>query len=671
MFRFRLRGDNQGIKGATTPQGEETMKKKWIIIVIAVMLAACIALVACDSDSSSSTNPSNPFDAPGNSPFTNPGDSLGGGGQGTIPDETESANGDVVSATDVSDLQDSESIPDGATVIEASDEQVVIDVAGDYVLSGEYSQGIVVSVANNETTHIYLNGATITNTNGIAISNTNKKSSLIITVVDGTTNVVTNAGDDANAIHVKGNLSINGSGTLSVTSASKSAIKVSKSFVVIDATVNIDSANHGIAARSIEAQNATINVTSAAKDGLNAECDDDTTEFPSDYSEGYVKLIDTTYACNVYGDGIQADTLVYIDGGNIDIKTNGVFVKYSSDNMTTYDLEADDFRYILSNGTYQKIASDSNYSTSRLYALTQSCKGIKVGEIKYEDADGNEVAVTDGDYLIVIKGDVAMNIDSTDDAIHTNSGGVLVKGGDITINTYDDGITSDYLTQIDGGNIVIQSSYEGIEGAYVKITGGNIDITSSDDGINAASDDTSISEYIVINGGYIVVNASGDGLDSNGSILITDGTVIVYGPTSGGDAGMDADSGIIIQGGYVFVSSSLGMVETPSQNSTQYVLSYAQNSTIASGTVLTIKNSDGNEICSVEIKKDCQSIIISVPEFESGATYTINSGSTQLASFTISGTITSVGSSVSSGGPGGPGGQGGQGGRPGGGFGRP
>lgn len=218
-----------------------------------------------------------------------------------------------------------------------------------------------------------------------------------------------------------------------------------------------------------------------------------------------------------------------------------------------------------------------------------------------------------------------------------------------------------------------QSFYEGIEGAYVKITGGNIDITSSDDGINAASDDTSISEYIVINGGYIVVNASGDGLDSNGSILITDGTVIVYGPTNGGDAGMDADSGIIIQGGYVFDSSFLGMVETPSQNSTQYVLSYVQSSTIASGTVLTIKNSEGNEICSVEIKKDCQSIIISVPEFESGATYTINSGSTQLASFTISGTITSVGSSVSSGGPGGPGfgGQGGQGGRPGGGFGRP
>lgn len=47
------------------------MKKKWIIIVIAVMLAACVALVACDSDT--------PM---GNNPFVNPCDSLGGGGQG-------------------------------------------------------------------------------------------------------------------------------------------------------------------------------------------------------------------------------------------------------------------------------------------------------------------------------------------------------------------------------------------------------------------------------------------------------------------------------------------------------------------------------------------------------------------------------------------------------------
>lgn len=44
------------------------MKKKWIIIVIAVMLAACVALVACDSDTST-----------GNNSFVNPGDSLGVG----------------------------------------------------------------------------------------------------------------------------------------------------------------------------------------------------------------------------------------------------------------------------------------------------------------------------------------------------------------------------------------------------------------------------------------------------------------------------------------------------------------------------------------------------------------------------------------------------------------
>lgn len=646
--RFIADGDNR-VKDAW--QKEKTMKKKRIVIALAIMLVACVSLVACNENS---------LNLPGN-PFVNPGDSLGGGGQGTIPDETESASDDV-SSSDVSDLQNSVSVPDGATIVAASSEQISIDTAGDYVFCGEYPQGIVISVANDETTRIYLNGATISNANGSAISNTNKKSSLTITLVEGTTNVVTNAGDSANAIQVKGNLSVNGSGTLSVESESKNAINVSKAFIIVDATLNVESANHGVSARSIEAQNATINVTGAAKDGLNAECDDSTTEFPSGYTEGYVKLIKTTYTCDVYGDGIQADTLVYIDGGNLDVKTNGVFVAYSQDNMTAYDLVADDFQYILSSGTYKKVASDANYSTSQLYSLAQSCKGFKVGPVKYEDADGNEIEVTEGDYLIVVKGDAVVQINSTDDAIHTNWGGVLIKSGDVTVNTSDDGITSDYLTQIDGGNVVVESSYEGMEGAYIKITGGYIDITATDDGINAASDDSSISEYIVINGGYIVVNSSGDGLDSNGSMLITGGTVIVFGPTSGGDAGMDADSGIIIQGGYVFASSSLGMVETPSQNSTQYVLSYAQSSTIAAGTYLTVKDADGNEICSVEVKKACQSVIISIPDFENGATYTLNGGSTQLASFTISSIITSVGSSASSGGGGG---------RPGGGFGRP
>ena len=621
------------------------LKNKFLVPMLSLLLVVCFAFVGCSSNSNNSSNTNNgenPPSPPSND-FVNPGDNLGGGGTGTIPTEAVTISGeDYQISTDLSDLS-SLTNTENSIEISGSDEVVTISTAGDYILSGDFSSGIVISVSNNETTHIFLNNATIKNENGIAISNTNKKSTLIITAIENTTNSISNVGDDANAIHIKGTLQINGTGKITISSSSKNAIKVSKSLEIVDTTLEISSNNHGISARSILAENATINILSAQKDGLNAECDDDTTEFPEDYSEGFVALSNVNYTCNVYGDGIQADTLCYISGGNINITTNGVFVKYS--NKETYELEDDDFRYILSSGTYKKVASDYNVNISNRYALAQSCKGIKVGEIKYEDESGNEITVTDGNYAIYITGNPNITINSTDDAIHTNSGNTLIENGTFVIDTYDDGITSDILTQINGGDIKINTCYEGFEGAYVKINDGTIVIKSSDDAINAASDDTSIKEYIIINGGTITVFAEGDGLDSNGSILITDGTIYCFGPTSGADGALDADTGIIIQGGTLFASSSLGMVETPSQNSTSYILSYAQNSTIQSGSTLTIKNSNEETIFEVTIQKDCQSIIISLPEFELNGSYKIYVDDTETSSFTISSIITSIGSS--------------------------
>ncbi len=639
------------------------MKFKKVLIVIVALITAmclCVGLAACDetpstdsTDTSTDTGTTPPEGQPGGGPggqggFINPGDNLGGSGVGTIPSQVDSLTKDGVTLSDLSDLSQNVS-SEGATVIEGSEDTLTITEAGNYVLKGEFKNGMVVNVANGETTHLFLDGAVILNQNGIAISNVNKKSDLIVTLVSGSENTVFNAGDDANAIHVKGNLHINGTGSLSVTSESKNAIKVSKSLVVVDAQITVESQNHGIAVRSVEAQNATITVNGAVKDGVNAECDDDTTEFPEGYSEGYVIFKNVNYTASVQGDGIQADTLVYIDGGNVNITTSGTFVSYSAENMEEYDLVVDDFRYAKSGSSYKKVASESNYSTSKLYALSQSCKGIKVGEIKYEDSDGNEVVVVDGDYLIVITGDAQVNIDSTDDAIHANSGNILVESGDLTINTYDDGITADLLVEITGGNIEVESCYEGIEGAYVRIGGGTSSVTSSDDSINAASDDESIKEYIVIDGGTITAYASGDGLDSNGSILVTGGTVTVYGPTSNGDGALDAETGIIVQGGTLVALGTLGMVETPSTNSMQYVLSYARNSAIQAGETLYVKDSSGNVILMIEAQKSCQSVIVSTPDFQNGATYTISNESGDLATFTISSIITSVGSSQAGG----------------------
>ena len=66
------------------------------------------------------------------------------------------------------------------------------------------------------------------------------------------------------------------------------------------------------------------------------------------------------------------------------------------------------------------------------------------------------------------------------------------------------------------------------------------------------------------------IGSEGDGVDSNGTILISGGELYIAGSGNSADAALDADGGILINGGYVFAAGSLGMVETPASNSSQY-----------------------------------------------------------------------------------------------------
>ena len=632
------------------------MKKRILKVLVVTIIAICsFSLVACNSENDKSGGlKKTTAVAP------------------TVYDVSEKESAVENAATvDLSTLSKDVNA-DGATVL--SNDVTTITSAGSYILTGAYA-GITVSVGNGETVHLFLNDATISGGTGIAVSNTNKKSTLIITACENTENEVASKGDDVNAIHVKGTLKINGTGTIKV-SAKKNGIKVSKGLSIADSTINLTAGNHALSARFIETENAKINVLSAEKDALNAECDDETQEFT--LNEGYVSLKNSKIIASVSGDGIQADTFVYITGGSVDIETSATFVSYSAESMAAYDLSEDDFRYIKSGDTYKKVADDVATKGAR-YAMIQSAKGIKCGEIKYE-IDGTEYAVTkNSNYFIVIDG-TRVKIDSSDDAIHTNSGNVLIKGGTLDLTTLDDGIHADELVKIDGGEITVNGSYEGIEGAYVEIGGGTIYITASDDGINAASDDginaasddginaasddESVNEHIIISGGTITVDASGDGLDSNGTIYVTGGTLIVYGPTTGADTGLDADGGILIDGGNVFVASSKEMLEIPASNSKSNMLVYGVN-TVPAGSEIILTNADSGEMVRITLKKQAQAIILSTPELATNGTYSLYADENLLASFSVTDTITAIGVRSNGGQGGQPGGQpGGQGGNP-------
>ena len=544
---------------------------------LALLLIVCLALTAVLSIACNYTEtPVSPTDT------------------GETKIEYTTAEQSVVDAAayDFTALKADTAIPEDATNVEASSNKASL-TGGNYVLSGEYTKGITITAEKD--VHIYLNGATITNAGKKALTiekgDTENDVSIIITIVDGTVNEISNT-ESKNAFDSAIPVFINGSGTLNVSSTGNNAIKVDSALKVVDATINVaNSAKNAISAYSFAAKDCTINVLSAAKDGIHAEMNDAVTAWTVD--DGYVVLLNVNYTANVQGDGVQADTFVYIDGGTYDITTTASFVSYAewAANPDEYDLEADDFKYAKSGDAFNKKSSKTITSSTvkSLYAMEQSAKGIKVGEIDY-DVDGTEYTVENGNYYIIIASGT-FNINSDDDAIHANSGNITISGGTFTIATLDDGICADLLAKIEGGAITVNKCFEGIEGGYVEITGGTISLTCTDDGINAASDDFN-NEYIKISGGTITVNTEGDGIDSNGSATISGGTVYVFGPTSGGNSALDSESTVNITGGTVVAVSKEAMDRITSN--VPYVS--ATNVSVGSGTTLSINGVFGVEL---------------------------------------------------------------------------
>ena len=72
---------------------------------------------------------------------------------------------------------------------------------------------------------------------------------------------------------------------------------------------------------------------------------------------------------------------------------------------------------------------------------------------------------------------------------------------------------------------------------------------------------------LTINGGNIIVNAQGDGIDMNGNGEMNDGSLTIYGPTSGGDGAIDYAGIFNVNGGTLIAGGSSTMALLPSDTS--------------------------------------------------------------------------------------------------------
>ena len=529
--------------------------------------------------------------------------------------------------------------------VKVSGSEVTITEEGTYIISGTSSDGkITVKADENAKIQLVLRGVNLTSSGSAIVVESADK--VFVTLADGSENVIKDAssysekiGDttvDA-AIFSKCDLSINGSGKLTVTGSFKHGIVSKDDLVIAGGDITVTAASTALEGKdSVKIKDATLTVK-AGSDGIRATNTEKT-------GKGFVYIASGTVKIESEKDGVQAATLLRIDGGDIDITTaDGAGEVKSGEEM----------------GFGQGF--QSSYDTED----SESAKALK---------SESELTVTGG----------KINISSSDDAIHANES-VHITGGTITAATGDDGIHADSTLTIDGGDITITQSYEGIEAGEITVNDGNISVTASDDGFNAGGGDSGeggqgmfdadASKTLTINGGYVYVNADGDGLDSNGYLTITGGTVLVSGPQNDGNGALDYGTEAKITGGTLVAIGSSGMAETITGDGQCTIMTDV--TTQSGGTLCSLVDSDGNVIASFTASKQYSNVVFSSPEIKSGETYKIIcggtnseaddngyassgtvSGGTEVAEITMDFDNYSNGGSRMGGGQGGPGGNG-------------
>lgn len=366
--------------------------------------------------------------------------------------------------------------------------------------------------------------------------------------------------------------------------------------------------------------------------------------------QGYIQIDGGTYTITSNEDGIKAADYVNITGGTITIVSalDGIQagVDYIDSNGDTVYTNGD---LSISGGTFDITTNGGSGSSE----TENSCKGIKAVDA---------LAVSGGDFTL----------NCCDDAIHSNYT-VEITGGTFEIATGDDGVHADYYLTMgtqggadDDYTMNISTCYEGLEGSVIAYLSGTTTLYATDDGVNAAGDyeengtyhgstssgssasssggnqpgggrpgnpgggmggqnpgmdDSSDYGMLYIKGGKLYFVAKGDGLDSNGSILMSGGVVVVNGTTSGGngvfDKGDSSGSYFRVTGGTLVGFGTKDMQDNPTVSGQGYL---STTTSLTKGSTKNIKLSTSAYLGIVpEITLSNALLFVTTPDMTSGS----------------------------------------------------
>ena len=321
--------------------------------------------------------------------------------------------------------------------VQIEDGVVTIKAAGVYVLSGTLTDGtIVVDAGDDDKVQLVLDGVSIMAADYAAIYAKNADK-VFVTLAEGAGNSLTVSGDyvqtdDNNVdavIFAKCDLTLNGTGSLTVKDNMGHGIVAKDDLVVTGGTYTIYSQDHCLNGKdSVRIADGTFNL-SCDEDGIHAGNDDQ--------QDGYVYIEGGDINISVGDDALHAEGLLIITGGDIDVSKSCEGVE--------------GYKILVTGGDIDVVSSDDGFNAA----------GGSSGSGYNHDGFGGGPGM-DG-----------VDMDADSDAY------ILITGGTININADGDGIDSNGCIGITGGSVYVLGSSDNGNGAMdygicAAITGGEI-----------------------------------------------------------------------------------------------------------------------------------------------------------------------------------------------------
>lgn len=321
--------------------------------------------------------------------------------------------------------------------VQIEDGVVTIKAAGVYVLSGTLTDGtIVVDAGDDDKVQLVLDGVSIMAADYAAIYAKNADK-VFVTLAEGAENSLTVSGDyvqtdDNNVdavIFAKCDLTLNGTGSLTVKDNTGHGIVSKDDLVVTGGTYTIYSQDHCLNGKdSVRIADGTFNL-SCDEDGIHAGNDDQ--------QDGYVYIEGGDINISVGDDALHAEGLLIITGGDIDVSKSCE--------------GGEGYKILVTGGDIDVVSSDDGFNAA----------GGSSGSGYNHDGFGGGPGM----------GGVYMDADS--DAY------IFITGGTININADGDGIDSNGCIGITGGSVYVLGPSDNGNGAMdygicAAITGGEI-----------------------------------------------------------------------------------------------------------------------------------------------------------------------------------------------------